>query len=164
MQPVQTTPPRQPCLCTTVRRADRTLNRVYDEALAPSGLLTTQYALLSTLARAGEPLLHSALAEVQLMAPATLSRNLKPLQRDGLITVAPGEDRRTRYVALTPAGEAALEAARPLWRAVQAQVQAMAGGDRFEALIAELQALEALLRARTPEGERVEAGVAADAS
>lgn len=163
IHPVPSTPPRQPCLCTTVRRADRTLNRVYDEALAPSGLLTTQYALLATLARAGEPLLHSALAEAQVMAPATLSRNLKPLQRDGLIAVAPGVDRRTRYVTLTPAGEAALESARPLWRAVQAQMREVAGGDRFETLIAELQDLVALLRAREPAVERAAAGTGAAA-
>lgn len=155
-------PPRQPCLCTTVRRADRTLNRLYDEALAPSGLLTTQYALLATLARAGEPLLHSALAEAQLMAPATLSRNLKPLQRDGLIAVAPGADRRTRYVTLTPAGEAALETARPLWRAVQAQMREVAGGQRFETLVTELQELVALLRAREPAVERATAGAGAE--
>src|SRR5690606_31076543 len=122
--------PFSPCVCTTVRRADRILNRLYDEALQPSGLLTTQYALLSTLARAGEPMLHSALAEAQLMAPATLSRNLKPLQRDGLVTIAPGEDRRTRYVALTDAGREALERARPLWRAMQDRVEAKLGAER----------------------------------
>ncbi len=135
-----------PCLCTTVRRADRTLNRLYDEALQPSGLLTTQYALLSTLARAGEPMLHSALADAQLMSPATLSRNLKPLQRDGLVRIAPGRDRRTRYVELTGAGQEALARARPLWRAIQAQVRETAGSARIELLLSELQGLVADLR------------------
>lgn len=129
-----------------MRRADRTLTRLYDEALQPSGLLTTQYALLSTLARADAPMLHSALAEVQLMSPATLSRNLKPLQRDGLVRIAPGTDRRTRYVELTPAGHDALEQARPLWRAVQAQVREIAGPQRIEALLNELQGLVADIR------------------
>ncbi len=139
-------PPASPCVCTTVRRADRALNRMYDEALQPSGLLTTQYALLSTLARAGEPMLHSALAEAQVMSPATLSRNLKPLQRDGLLRIAPGEDRRTRYVELTSAGHEALERARPLWRAVQAQVRETAGPERIEGLLRELQGLVVDLR------------------
>lgn len=139
-------PPASPCVCTTVRRADRALTRIYDEALQPSGLLTTQYALLSTLARVGEPMLHSALAEAQLMSPATLSRNLKPLQRDGLLRIAPGQDRRTRYVELTSAGCEALERARPLWRAVQAQVRETAGTERIETLVSELQSLVAELR------------------
>lgn len=119
---------------------------MYDEALQPSGLLTTQYALLSTLARAREPILHSALAEAQLMAPATLSRNLKPLQRDGLVRIAPGTDRRTRYVELTSAGNAALERARPLWREVQAQVREAAGVERIELLLSELRGLVTDLR------------------
>jgi DNA-binding MarR family transcriptional regulator len=147
--------PFSPCVCTTVRRADRILNRLYDEALQPSGLLTTQYALLSTLARAGEPMLHSALAEAQLMAPATLSRNLKPLQRDGLVTIAPGEDRRTRYVALTDAGREALERARPLWRAMQDRVEAKLGAERVDSLLKELQSLVVTLR--QPEVENVHA-------
>lgn len=144
-----------PCVCTTVRRADRTLNRLYDEALQPSGLLTTQYALLSTLSRVGEPMLHSALAEAQLMAPATLSRNLKPLQRDGLVTIAPGDDRRTRYVALTDAGREALEQARPLWRAMQERVEESVGVERIASLLKELQSLVATLR--QPEVENVHA-------
>lgn len=135
-----------PCVCTTVRRADRALTRMYDEALQPSGLLTTQYALLSALERAGEPMLHSTLAEVQLMSPATLSRNLKPLQRDGLVRIAPGIDRRTRYVELTSEGRAALERARPLWRAVQAEVRQAAGAERIEVLLRELRNLVVDLR------------------
>jgi len=119
---------------------------MYDEALQPSGLLTTQYALLSALERAGEPMLHSTLAEVQLMSPATLSRNLKPLQRDGLVRIAPGIDRRTRYVELTSEGRAALERARPLWRAVQAEVRQAAGAERIEVLLRELRNLVVDLR------------------
>jgi DNA-binding MarR family transcriptional regulator len=129
-----------------VRRADRTLTRIYDEALQPSGLLTTQYALLSTLERVGEPMLHSALAEAQLMSPATLSRNLKPLQRDGLVRIAPGTDRRTRYVELTSAGHERLERARPLWRAVQTQVRDTAGVERVDMLLRELRDLVVDLR------------------
>ena len=139
-------PVAAPCVCTTVRKADRALNRLYDQALQPSGLLTTQYALLSTLARADAPISHSALAEAQMMSPATLSRNLKPLQRDGLLRVTPGRDRRTRYVELTRAGHEALEQARPLWRAVQAQVRETAGAERIELLVRELQSLIAELR------------------
>ena len=91
---------------------------LYDEALRPSGLATTQYALLSILSRAGRPLPHGELAAKQEMAGTTLSRTLKPLTRDGLVRIVPGEDRRTRYVAITEVGEAALEEARPLWRSV----------------------------------------------
>ena len=89
------------------------------------------------------------------MAPATLSRNLKPLQRDGLVTIAPGDDRRTRYVALTDAGREALEQARPLWRAMQERVEATVGVERIASLLKELQSLVATLR--QPEVENVHA-------
>lgn len=144
--PIDVAAPAVACVCSAVRRADRALNRRYDEALRPSGLATTQYALLSTLARAEEPLPHGRLAAMQEMAGTTLSRTLKPLERDGFVRVAAGEDRRTRYVAITPAGEAALERARPLWRSVQGDVVAEIGEERAARLLAELADLVARLR------------------
>src|ERR671916_514637 len=97
-EPQSAAKPRPTCVCTAVRRVDRALNRLYDDALRPSGLVTTQYALLSTLARVQSPLLHSQLAEAQVMASTTLTRTLKPLVRDGLVRIESGDDRRTRYV------------------------------------------------------------------
>jgi DNA-binding MarR family transcriptional regulator len=137
-------------VAASVRRADRALNRLYDEALRPSGLAITQYALLSTLARAGRPLLHSDLAARQEMAGTTLSRTLKPLARDGLVRIEPGDDRRTRLVAITPEGELALERARPLWRSVQGRIVADVGEERAERLLAELGNLVARLHDTTP--------------
>lgn len=138
--------PSTSCVCTAVRRADRALNRLYDEALRPSGLTTTQYALLSTLARAGQPLLHSRLADMQGMAGTTLSRNLKPLVRDGLVRITPGEDRRTHFVSMTAEGEALLERARPLWQSVQADLVADVGAERIDRLLEELSTLVMRLR------------------
>ena len=136
-----------PCVCSAVRRADRALNRLYDEALRPTGLATTQYALLSALSRAGGPLPHGELAAMQEMAGTTLSRNLKPLLRDGLVRIAPGADRRTRHVTITEAGETVLEQARPRWRAVQERVVAEVGEDRVRRLLAELANVTSRLRA-----------------
>ena len=130
--------PATPCVCTAIRRADRVLNRLYDDALRPSGLATTQYALLSALARAASPVSHRRLAETQVMAGTTLTRNLMPLARDGLVRIEPGRDRRTRYVSITLEGEAALERARPLWRSVQERVIAETGADRVDRLLADL--------------------------
>ena len=149
----ETSPPAAPaqigtrCVCTAVRRVDRLLNRVYDEALRPSGLATTQYALLSTLSRAGRPVPHGELAAMQEMAGTTLSRNLKPLVRDGLVRIEPGDDRRTRYVAITERGESVLEEARPLWRSVQERVVAEVGEEWVERLLGELCEVLGQLRA-----------------
>lgn len=134
------------CVCSAVRRADRALNRLYDDALRPSGLATTQYALLSILANAGAPLSHRQLAEIQGMAGTTLSRTLKPLVRDGLVDIEPGEDRRTRYVLITANGAAALERARPLWRAAQQRIVDDLGAERVDRLLEELRDLTARVR------------------
>lgn len=136
---------RLPCACSVVRRTGRALTRRYDEILAPSGLRVTQYAVLATLARHG-PIGMSRLADDLATDRTTLTRTLAPLQRDGLIQVALGQDRRTRVVDVTAAGAAALERARPLWLDAQAQVATIVGPDRLAALVGELAAVESLLR------------------
>ena len=85
-------------------------------------------------------------AAMQEMAGTTLSRNLKPLARDGLVRIQPGDDRRTRYVAITEAGQTVLEEARPLWQSVQARVVTEAGEERVERVLAERAGLLGTLR------------------
>jgi len=100
------------CACANLRRAARAVTQLFDEALAPSGLRTTQFTLLVTSRLMGESTINE-LAERMAMDRTTLSRNLKPLVRSGLLEMQPGEDGRTRLVRLTPAGEKALEEAYP---------------------------------------------------
>ena len=135
------------CACTRVRRAGRALTRLYDEVLAPSGLRVTQYAVLATLTRLG-PSAVGRLAEELAMDRTTLTRALAPLQREGLVRVDEGADRRTRLVRATATGEAAVARARPLWLEAQARVASSLGRERFESLLGELAAVEALVRSR----------------
>jgi len=138
---------RTRCFSTSVRRADRALSRVYDEALRPSGLATTQYSLLSLIHRAPHALSIGELAEVQAMDRTTLTRDLALLARDGLVTISTGErDRRVRIIALTPAGKEALAAARPLWQAAQARVAAEQGLAEMDSLLDRLAELTARIR------------------
>ena len=44
---------RQPCVCVSLRDAARSLTKLYDDALAPSGLLVTQYSLLQKVDAGG---------------------------------------------------------------------------------------------------------------
>lgn len=135
-----------PCLCSRVRRADRLLNRIYDDALRPTGLATTQYSLLATLAEADGSMPHGQLASRQEMAGTTLSRNLQPLLRDGLVAISPGADRRTRIVTITDRGQETLARARPLWWTVQERVIADVGEAETARLLDELASLIAQLR------------------
>jgi DNA-binding MarR family transcriptional regulator len=143
LPPFRASPAPLPCVCTAVRRADRVLSRLYDDALRPSGLTATQYALLSRLAASPPSVPHGSLAGALAMAGTTLSHNLAPLARDGLVRVEPGGDRRTRDVVITAEGWAALDRARPLLRSAQDRVIAAGGRDRIEALLGELSELVA---------------------
>lgn len=132
---------RSVCFSTSVRRIDRVLTRIYDDAIRPSGLVTTQYALLSTLSRAPARITLTDLASAIDLDRSTLSRNLHPLERQGFVQLEPGEDRRARCVSITPAGREKLEATRPLWRAAQDRVMHLTGGQRIESVLQELAAL-----------------------
>jgi DNA-binding MarR family transcriptional regulator len=132
-----------PCTCGRLRRAARALTQMYDDEMAPAGLRVTQFSLLRTLAREG-PVRLTALAAAAMLDRTALARNLDPLVTRGLVAIAPGRDARTRVAALTGRGRAALAGAEPHWRRAQARVRRRLGGERVDALVATLAALEAL--------------------
>jgi DNA-binding MarR family transcriptional regulator len=132
---------RTACYATAVRRADRALGRVYDDALRPVSLTTPQFSLLSLIERAPDDATLSELADAQAMDRTTLTRNLTPLARNGYVTIDRGRDRRQRVARLTPAGRAALLRARPLWRQAQERIASERGLARLHELMTELHAL-----------------------
>jgi DNA-binding MarR family transcriptional regulator len=109
------------CNCTALRRASRRVSLLYDSALAPCGLKSTQFAVLSEIhRRADAPPTIRELADVLVMDQSTIGQNLRPLEREGLISLMQDEaDRRSRRVTLTGAGRSRFAAARPLWSAAQ---------------------------------------------
>jgi DNA-binding MarR family transcriptional regulator len=106
------------CAAGTLRRATRSVSRLYDTHLARAGLTTTQYSLLVSLGRHGQPVPLTQLAEEQVFERTSLYRALEPLRREGLIVLTAGPG-RTKYAALTPRGERRMAAARPHWQAAQ---------------------------------------------
>jgi DNA-binding MarR family transcriptional regulator len=120
--------------------ATRAAARVYDDALRPAELRTTQFSLLARLEADG-PASLSRLADRLAIDRTTLRRELDPLQARGLVGLEPGLDRRRRVVSLTPAGEARLAAAYPLWRQAQREVRERLGRERTERLLIELDAV-----------------------
>ena len=96
------------CACFNLRKATRVVTQLYDEALKPAGLRSTQFAVLAAT-RALGPVSVNQLAEWIVMDRTTLTRNLKPLERDGLIAVRAGDDLRVRQVSLTAKGRKTLE-------------------------------------------------------
>jgi DNA-binding MarR family transcriptional regulator len=128
-----------------LRKASRRMTQVYDRMLAPTGLTVTQYSLLAHLARLDGASI-GTLAEVLVMDPTTLTRNVRPLARRGLLAIAPDpNDKRSRCLRLTGDGRRAFEHARPHWRRAQAHIEERLGGERAHVLDAGLdQVLERL--------------------
>jgi DNA-binding MarR family transcriptional regulator len=130
-----------PCACTTLRRATRAVTAMYDAALVPSGLRVTQFSVLSTLGRLG-PLPITRLAAEAALDRSTMGRNLDPLERRGLVRIKVGDvDQRERVAHLTAAGERAIEAALPYWRAAQERIATFVQPSAIRALADQLAAL-----------------------
>ncbi|CAM5303889.1 hypothetical protein AFEL58S_00495 [Afipia felis] len=108
---------RDRCLCLAAQRAARALARRFDDALRPVGLTSGQFSLLMSLNRPAPPTL-SSVAALLAMDRTTLTANLKPLERRGLLIVSPNaKDRRSRLLRLTDAGRSSLQEALPIWLA-----------------------------------------------
>ena len=107
---------RDTCLCLHTQRAARALARRFDDALRPTDLTHGQFSLLISLNRL-EPATIGSVSALLAMDRTTLTANLKPLERRGLVKVAVDPaDKRGRHLTLTPAGHALLVEAAPLWK------------------------------------------------
>lgn len=132
------------CACFNIRKAARQLTQQYDEALQPVGLRSTQFSMLAVISHV-ETATVTMLADYLAMDRTTLTRNLKPLDKQGLILTVPGEDRRSRMISLSKTGLAKLKEAIPLWKKTQKNFIEHMGEERFESLLSELHFVEKAL-------------------
>ena len=125
----------KPSGCTNfkVRQLSRRLSQRYDAEVAQSGLKTTQYSLLSNLARLGPSRPVDLAGELQMTA-STLSRNLQPLIAAGWIVQSAGADARSQLVQVTASGEAKRREAQQYWKTAQQKMNALLGVERVIAL------------------------------
>jgi len=132
--------PDLPCICVAVRKAIRRLTARYDAALAPAGINLAQFSLLRSIRRHA-PISVTALSDIVELDRSTLGRNVRVLERDGLVAMAAGRDQREAQISLSPAGERVLDRALPLWRAVQHNIGTKLGAERATELQSLLEAL-----------------------
>jgi DNA-binding MarR family transcriptional regulator len=133
----------QDCNCFALRSAARHISQFYDQFLAPVGLRGTQFSILAKLNRLG-PMTINALADEMVMDRTTLGRNVLPLERDGLIAIAPSAaDRRAKELRLTKTGEKRLQQALTAWSHAQERFETSFGVKRAAELRAMLRAATA---------------------
>lgn len=93
------------CLCFQVGRAARKMSKITREKVAPYGLTTTQFFLLTALYEE-DGIFISVLARKVALDKATLTGMLDRLERDGLTERrADPEDRRAIRIHLTKKAE-----------------------------------------------------------
>lgn len=128
------------CAAGTLRRAARSMARVYDSRLAAVGLTTTQYSILRRLHDAGAPVPLPELANELVFERTSLYRALAPLRQQRLITFTAGH-RRAKNVSLTALGEKRTVAAAPHWQRAQDDFLEEFGVNDWAALAGHLTAV-----------------------
>ena len=142
----RSSPSAQPQGCTNfkLRQLLRSVARLYDAQMAATGLKTTQYSLLSHVARLG-PITPTELARQMGMDASTLTRNLRPLVEQGWCAQGPGADARSRSITLTPEGRAKQQQAKAHWKRAQLDLNRRLGDDSVVALHAMIDQVQSAL-------------------
>jgi DNA-binding MarR family transcriptional regulator len=112
------------CTCSALRRATRVVTHHYDQIMRGSGLRSTQFTMLATLMQTG-PMAMTPMAALLGLERTTLTRNLKPLAREGLVELREERDGRVRKVAITAKGETVARDVFPLWKKAQKSAKAL---------------------------------------
>ncbi len=127
------------CACFNVRSTARAITRLYDDALEPAGLRSTQFVLLVSIQAHG----HRGLPELATamgVDRSALTRRLKPLERAGWAKVKPSRAAGPSRVQLTAKGARKVQQALPLWHDVQAGFVSAMSGDGWPQLLDGLRA------------------------
>lgn len=132
------------CVNFNIRKAMRAVSQHYDKILVSTKLRCTQFTILTVLSRMGAVTV-TDLAEYLVMDRTTLTRNLKPLEKEGYLSILPDvADKRSRRIALTNAGKAAQEMAMPYWQQAQSEMVLFMGEEDTKQLIRYLQRLSTI--------------------
>ncbi len=124
---------KSPCYCAVVRAASRKMTALYDETLAPAGVGLAQYSLMRRI-QGVKAVSLTELARLAELDRSTVGRNVRVLERMGLVSEAAAEDQRETTVELTEAGVETLRRARPMWEDAQRRVEAALGDAGAETL------------------------------
>lgn len=125
------------CLCFNLRKASRVMTQFFTAELQGQTLLPTQTPILTVLSmRPGARM--ADLSEMLGMDRTTLLRNLRPLERDGLVRIGEKGGGGPVQVFLTEEGEAALKKFLPQWRKAQKKAVAVLGEERWAEILDDL--------------------------
>jgi DNA-binding MarR family transcriptional regulator len=128
------------CYCIALRKAERKVTSIYDDALKPVGVNVAQFSLMRTIEREA-PVSLSKIGRLAELDRSTVGRNVKVLERMGLVKTLDGKDQREASTVLTARGRSVLTDGASLWDEAQAQIEKALGGRVAKHLRTLLQAL-----------------------
>ncbi|UCE79739.1 MAG: winged helix-turn-helix transcriptional regulator [Nitrospiraceae bacterium] len=131
------------CACFNLRKAARVITQLYDRRLAPSGIRSTQFSIMAVLA-VHSPETLTRVAETLAMDRTTLTRNMRPMEKQGYLKVNRGQDQRTKRLTLTKKGRKAFAKTFPRWECIQKQVIKKYGLQKFNSFIKDLREISTL--------------------
>lgn len=129
-----------PCVCFNLRKSARAITQVYDGMFRPLGLRVSQLSILNSLNMIGS-LTVLELAEATATDRTTITRNIKPLVRDGYIRVETGSDRRSREIVVTAKGAAIAKKAMGIWEKYNNKITKKMGKSRIDKLCKDLSVM-----------------------
>jgi DNA-binding MarR family transcriptional regulator len=125
-------------VCFNLRWVTRAVTQFFGAEIRRHGIRPTQAPILGALrARSGLGL--AELSDWLGMERTTLVRNLRPLQRDGLVRVTGGGRGGRVELAITDKGRKALARMFPAWRAAQDKAVWTLGPQRWSAILNDLE-------------------------
>ena len=125
----------QDCIGVRMRILSRVITKMYDDALRPLDLKTSQLNILVVIARRGLARPAEICSRLK-MDISTVSRNVDRMQTRGWIEVVDDEeDGRAHQFRLSPEGRQLLEKAKPAWEKAQEKVTKLLGRTGVTALV-----------------------------
>ncbi len=141
------------CAGMNIRLAARRITRFLEARMLGTDLSIAQFGLMAQIAAAADDTI-GALAERSGLDQSTLSRNLRGLERAGLVEITIVEkDLRRRAVWLTEKGARRLEAAIPVWRRAHDALSEVVGPRDVRKIAATALALANVIDGAIPAGQ-----------
>jgi len=128
------------CIAFRIRKLNRLVTAIYDDALAEAGLKTSQFTVLVALANR-EKVTPSELTRLLAMDESTVSRNVERMCVKGWLRLDPGEDRRSHTIEVTQNGKALIRKCLPAWQRAQEDVTGRLGTENVAAVRSSLRKL-----------------------
>jgi DNA-binding MarR family transcriptional regulator len=129
---------RENCVCFNLRWVARRVTQFYDAEMRRHGIRPTQGTVLTVL-MSKDSWNMAELSDWLGMDRTTLVRNLRPLQRDGLVQVIGGGRGNRVELVITSKGRKQIEKLAPAGKAAQSAAVKTLGEKRWSAILSDLE-------------------------